>query len=393
MEQALHYPQHLLLGAIGLQDALPDSIRAMLAALLLVVFLRFFEARIPGHEFHYGQSFRKAALVALIAIPLLVWLFPASRMVVFVEDLMPARAGGSIWLVVLAVWAAGCMISAAVLIASYVTAHASNRRCTPTRNPKLVARLDHWAHRLGMTDSLQGPLELLEIPGGEPRFLASGKRIAIPTAALHWPGNLQDVLLILSLSHLKRRHGHWHLFGQIVNCAYWPLPWTQSLHANLLRDFRRSADELAESCYQDRLGYARTLRQLEQRLAAPASGRGAPGESPLERGYLQALWSPLTTYASRIGRLLSPSTEVQWRFEELLAVRSTDAERLWTDPYDRVVLFVGQAVFLAFLLTGVTLRERPPEPDYEYSMPFELLWKEHFHRNQELLEKVTPSSS
>ena len=45
-------------------------------------------------------------------------------------------------------------------------------------------------------------------------------------------------------------------------------------------------------------------------------------------------------------------------------------------------------VFLAFLLTGVTLKEKPPELEYKYYMPFELLWKEYFHRNQELIDKM-----
>ena len=62
----------------------------------------------------------------------------------------------------------------------------------------------------------------------------------------------------------------------------------------------------------------------------------------------------------------------------------------WTDPYDRVALYVGQAVFFAFLLTGVTLRERPPDLDTDYSMPFELLWREHLHRNEELEQRVRP---
>ena len=75
----------------------------------------------------------------------------------------------------------------------------------------------------------------------------------------------------------------------------------------------------------------------------------------------------------------------------LLRERSEDNQLSWTDPYDRVVLFVGQAVFLAFLLTGTTLKERPPEVDYEYSFPFELLWKEHFHRNQEMLDQFQGS--
>ena len=95
-------------------------------------------------------------------------------------------------------------------------------------------------------------------------------------------------------------------------------------------------------------------------------------------------------YGNALRQLLKPAIEPEWRLDELLAERSADNRISWTDPYDRVVLFVGQAVFLAFLLTGTTLKERPPEIDYEDSFPFELLWKEHFHRNLELQEKVQP---
>lgn len=388
METVLHYPQDFLLGAIGMLDALPDSVRAILAAILLVVFLRIFESRIPRHEIQYGQSFRKTALVALMVIPLFVWLFPASRMIVFVEELIPTDAGMHwFWIGVLTIWLTGMVISVAALIRCHLSAHAEMMRFKTVSDDKLSARLDHWQRRLG----IDGTLQLVEVPGDQPRFLSSGARIAMPSAALHWPGTLQDILLIVSLSHLKRRHRRWHLFGQLVSSAYWPLPWTRMLHAHLLHDFQQSADELAESCYQDRMGYSRALRQLEARLSAPVNVRGSPHEPKVQTNHYQAARAGLLSYTASLRTLLDPLAEPGWRLDELLTERGTDAKLLWTDPYDKVVLFVGQAVFLAFLLTGVTLRERPPELDYEYTIPFELLWKEHFHRNQELLDKTQPN--
>ncbi len=387
MESLLTLPQDLLLGAIALLDALPDGARAALAAAFLILFLRHFEARIPGFEIQYGQSFRKTALVALIFIPTFVWLVPDSRMTVYVEELGPADEGvHPFWLVLLGIWLTGLLAALTALIRVRLGLRSEMHALPPIDDEKLANRMAHWQRRLG----LQAPLTLVESPGTEPKFFASAGSVAIPAAARHWPGNLQDLLLIVSLVHLKRRHRRWHRFAELVSCIYWPVPWVQKLADNLILDFQLSADELAESCYRDKLGYDRALRQLAQRLEQPVGQPASAIAEPVPAGAWGRLAAGVRNYLLRLRQLLEPAGEPPWHLSEVLSERNSDNQLTWTDPYDRVVLFVGQAVFIAFLLTGTTLKERPPEVDYEYSFPFELLWKEHFHRNLELQEKVQP---
>ncbi len=387
-------PQALLLDAIAWLDAMPDGARAALAAGFLMVFLRYFETRIPTFEIQYGQSFRKTALVALVLIPAFVWLVPASRMTVYVEALEPATDSVHLfWFSLLGLWLAGLLVSLTALTRAQLVLRTELNGLQTIDDEKLLSRLAHWQRRLGVGGGVDDDISLLEVPGSEPRFLTAGRHVAFPAAARHWPGNQQDVLLIISLAHLKRRHRRWHGIGWLVSCLYWPVPWVQKLSGNLIRDFQQSADKLAESCYQDRLGYDRALRQLAQRLEPPRRGRSATatqgnGSAP---DLKSRLTSALQDYATALKRLLTPAVEPDWELADLLSERSADHRLTWTDPYDRVVLFVGQAAFLAFLLTGTTLEERPPEIDYEYSFPFELLWKEHFHRNQELEEMVQPA--
>jgi hypothetical protein len=260
---------------------------------------------------------------------------------------------------------------------------------------KLNARLAHWQRRLGMHRFGAQPSALTPIlvryPGDRPRLFIHHSRIGLPSAATHWPGSTRDILIIQNLCHLKRHHGRWHVIAQAVVCVYWPVTWVQSVHRHLLQDFRRAADELTESCYQDKLGYGRALRQIEQRLTPPARKVNTPindPESPSKKSLAMVFQSWWRNYLRSLSQIFPPRAEPEWELESLLAERSSEDKLLWTDPYDKVVLFIGQAAFLAFLLTGVTLKERPPDIEYKYSMPFELLWKEYFHRNQELQDKV-----
>jgi hypothetical protein len=150
-------------------------------------------------------------------------------------------------------------------------------------------------------------------------------------------------------------------------------------------------DELAGSCYRDRLGYDRALRQLAQRLVLPTGILQASGRAHWGSWMPGKMAERFHVYIRSVQHLLQPDTDPVWRLDDLLRERGAEHKLAWNDPYDRVALFVGQAAFFAFLLTGATLQERPPEADYEYSMPFELFWKEHFHRNLELQEKAQPS--
>jgi hypothetical protein len=383
MDVLLALPGEALIGAIGLLDSLPGYIRAMLAAALLVASLRLFEVRIPRNQVLYGQSFRKTALVVLVVIPLLVWLFPSSRMVVFVEELPTAAQDDHwAWQALAGIWLIGALAALARLLQACRSASTAARDMIRVEDEKLLARLAHWQRRLGMRE----PVSLVLFVGDIPRQLMRRGTIGIPAGAVHWPGTTRDIVLIQSLCHLKQGHGRWHRMALMVACLYWPVTWIQTLHSRLLVDFQRSADQLTESCYRDPMGYDRALRQLQQRLTPPAAG--ARSEVELSGSRWQAVAESMRHWRESVRCLLAPEPEPVWNPDVLVVEREEERLLIWTDPYDKVVLFVGQAMFLAFLLTGVTLKEKPPEFEDAYYLPFELLWKENFHRNQEFLERT-----
>jgi len=371
--------QTLITGTIGWLDVLPDGLRAMLAALVLAGALAWFEKRIPLQETHYGQSYRKTALVALLVVPMLVWLLPASRMVVFV-DILPVRPS-SLHLIAnstYAVWLAGVAVTMSGKLLAWWKRRRLLRALPVVSDARLTSRLTHWRTRLGMASPAVLHASTDDLPG----FFDSGRQLLFPAMAVHWPASQQDVLIINALCSLKRHHHRWHRLAQLVGCVYWPVTWVQQLNANLCRDLELTASDLSDSCYQDHLGYARALRQLEQRLMPADHSRSASRGGNRSPGVV-------TRYGTGLWALFREA-EPRWQIDRLLSARAGGSSARWKDPYDRVVLAVGQAVFLAVLLTGVTLRERPPDIEEKYLMPFGLLWKEHFHRDLELREKVQP---
>ena len=391
MEQVLDLPAEALLGVIAVLDGLPDYVRAMLASLLLVALLRFFDSRIAANEVQFGASFRKTALIALAAMPLVIWLVPSSRMVVFVEE-MPSSTAATAWgwLALLGAWGLGCALALLRLARAHLELGRALSAAAGVDDQKLLDRLDHWQRRLGSARSVT----LCVVPGTCPQQVIGSARLGVPAAALHAPAPVQDVLIIQALCQRKKRLRFWHLLAQLISCCYWPITWVPRLHARLLEDLELVIDGMAESCYGDKSGYARALRQIEERFAEPATERGrspkggtaadtagAPGP-----GRMAALRSTLERYALDLQRLYFPAAAPRWRAEALPAVHARHDELQWGEPYERVVLFVGQAVFLAFLITGMTLRPMPPEIEKTYMLPFQFAWMENFHRNLERIE-------
>ncbi|HEY5645184.1 MAG TPA: hypothetical protein VIS76_04550 [Pseudomonadales bacterium] len=374
----------LLVNLLGMIDVMPAGMRALTTALVLAGALTFFEKRIPGPQTQYGQSFRKTALVALLAVPAFVWLAPASRMVVFVEALPDSPSWMAVlWWAFTLTWLAGFTVTASAVLSRQLASARVLRSLPRVDDAKLLARLDHWCARLGRTSRP----EVLLAPGDQPAYLLSGTQLVFPAAALRWPVNQQDALIINGLCSLMNSHRRWHRIGAFVACVYWPVRSIQRVHANLLKNLRLAASDLAESCYQDRLGYTRALRQLAQRLKPRAKDLSRTREATIADNGRRV---GAVQRCLRALRALMPADDPVWDPGELLAARTQEAVRLWTDPYDRVVLFIGQAVLVAVLVTGVTLRERPPETEERFLMPFGLVWKERFHRNLELQEKVQP---
>jgi hypothetical protein len=284
-----------------------------------------------------GVSYRKSALLVLLIVPALAHAVIGVRLVLLVEELRALGAAPDIlWWAVLAGWLVGVgyfgkrAVGAMGLRAPSSSISLSTSLSTEendTVDDKLVARFDHWRDRLAIARDVR-----LVIGDHQVSFASSvfAPRIILPRAVTHWPLAAQDLLIARELCYLKRNTRIWSVIGEIVAVMYWPIPWVREIAAGLGSSLKVTCDKLAMSCFNDRLGYERASRQLEQRLQVPTDGR--PSIEP------EVEWEPEDT---------SPGTRARYR-------RRSQRK----DPqYDRVFWLLLQAMALVFVLTGTTLRQ------------------------------------
>lgn len=389
-----------LIYAVGLLDALPGYIRAMLAAVLLVWLLARFARKIQDQETRFAELFRKSAFLALVALPLIVLLFPGIRMVVYAEVLPSINSPTQyLWPGLFAIWNLGALFSLYQLYKAHRQARIAQQSLSllPAES-KLCGRLQHWQRRLGN----HADIGLCYASTQRPWHSQTGKRlIGLPNAAEHWPAPIQDLLLLHELCHYQKHSPRWHLLSQVVACAYWPFPWVQNLQTKLDESLQSSADELSEACYRDPMGYARGLRQIDQRLALP-KGSATKQTAQVELGLRDRLASTvshskagLQGYLEALKALLHPEPLPHWDITALLEQRELrELVERHSDPYDRVLLLVGQAAVLAVVLTGTTLRPMPPEEDPWEKYVENFRQVENFHRSIEAFEaKREPGST
>jgi hypothetical protein len=372
VETLTDIPLDVLVWYVGLLDRIPDYWRAMIAGGLLVLMLAHSRRKVPARDVQFSISFAKTSLVVLAITPLVVWLLPASRFNVLVERLEPVEPANLAWLSALAVWLGGFLIGATRLLAGTVATRAGARALpTVAKDHKLSSRLAHWQRRLGIGRPLT-----LALAGDTPRYLPGARRIVLPRAAEHWPAPAADVLIIQALCRMIKRQGRWHLLAQLVACAYWPVPWVRQVHERLTRDFHIATDTLAAACYQDNLGYQRALQQIEQRLGPATDGSTAAADA----GAITRFRS-LNAYRSHLGACFQPRPGIDWSAATLKRVHDERREVVWTEPGERLVVLVGQAVFVALLVGGVTLKEIPPEVERDYSITLNPKWMDTAFRN------------
>lgn len=379
----------LMIYAVGLLDALPGYIRALLTAVLLVWLLARLEREIKGRETRFAELYQKSALFALVAIPTLVLLFPGIRMVVYADVLPSIKSPTDIlWLGLLAIWSLGSLLSFSRLWQAHHRKRVEQSSFTPLEtDAKLYLRLQHWRRRLGNKTTIGLCYSHTQRPW---HSQTANPLIGLPNAAEHWPAPIQDLLLLHELCHYQKSSPRWHLANQLISCVYWPLPWVRGLQAKLDTSLQLSADELAEACYRDPMGYARGLRQIEERLS-PSEQRKPKLEAEPAAGLIQRASRSATDvrlglrrYVENLRALLQPEALPHWDITVLLSERQKrEVSERHSDPYDRVLLLVGQAVFLAVVLTGTTLREMPPkvDPNQEFVRQYRLI--ENFHRSLE----------
>ena len=118
----------LLIYTVGVLDALPGYIRALLTASLLVWLLARVEREIKINETRFAELFRKSAFLALVVVPAIVLLFPSIRMVVYAEVLPAIELPTNwLWLGILATWSLGTLVSAYRLFGPIVLRALSNK--------------------------------------------------------------------------------------------------------------------------------------------------------------------------------------------------------------------------------------------------------------------------
>lgn len=367
MDALLDTPLAALIWYVGLLDRLPDFARAMLAGLLLVGLLALSRRSVPQRDVQFSLSFWKISLIILVAVPLVVWLLPATRITVFVERLDPALAPASAaWLALLGLWGLGFVAAMAALARGYVRT-ASRVMALPVvpEDDKLTQRLRHWQHRLGIS----GGRALVLTDSGQPTHLAGLPRVVLPRAAVHWPASAVDVLLIQALCRHRKHQGGWHLFAQVVACCYWPLPWVRRMGDGLLQDFHITADNLAAACYQDEPGYYRALRQIQQRMGSTGTTSGG-AETKVRAGIAAVAGA----YLRHLRSAFRPAPGFAWDAGALAAAYDGRRAARWSEPGEKLAFLIGQSLLVAVLASGATLREVPPEIERDYSITLNPSW-------------------
>ena len=313
---------------VGSLDSLPNAGRLFLSAVLLALLLGFINRRIAPANIALGVSFRKSALLALLLIPALIHFVIGARLVLVVEEL-PAvgSAPGYLWWLLLGIWIAGVgyqlKLGERSLKQRLLVVSERDIAGIEDVDPKLDARFAHWRRRLNMPAEVRLALGNVQVP------LCAGfvdPVIVLPKAAAHWPVTVQDLLLTRELCRLKLPLRIWAAVGECVAALYWPVAWVKAIGRGLSESLEQTGNRLAMSCFNDRLGYERASKQLEQRL-----------EAETER-------SPMPEWES-----VDVSLGARVRYRE--------RSRRKDPQYDRVFWSLVQATVVVFVLTGTTLRQ------------------------------------
>jgi hypothetical protein len=348
-------------------DTLPQFGRIMLLALLLSIVLSVFARILPAR---YGDNthilFRKAALLALIGVPLLVWLTDL-RMTVYVVQ---AETFESAWprlttTLAVSLWLLGVVVSGRRLWRKIDATRAEVVDNMP--GEKLRKRLGHWQGRLNINAELR-----LVVGGAQEPWHTRGT-IVLPAAALNWPSGVVDAMLLLQLAQIKQRCWHWMLLAQGMLCLFWFAPWVKKLVAELLVLLPRPAVGLARAAYRDPEGWRRDVRQVQRRLQtmAPVGDERDPLlrlDPGLEVAPGFELDKPGQPWPAEVGGAETMANETT-RWDQV-------RHRYWRrhfDPYERVFWLVAGASLLVAFCTTLTIERSPPEFEPRF---LEIKWQD-----------------
>ena len=321
-------------------DTLPSIGRTLLLATLLSISLCGVGAAIRRHPSGTMQLYyRKAAIVVLAGLPLLISFF-GIKMPVYVEQAQQFGTSIPAWIsyAVAFIWLCGVVWGVWQLLRQIMEAKAGLIADGAEIDDTIQKRVKHWLVRLNISP---GPRVLI---GGSCPAAQTGSLIVLPEAAKHWQVGQLDVLLLLQLAQSKQRGWLWLIFSKMAMCLYWPFPWVERLFRPMPELLVESARPLARAAYRDPDGWRRDRNKLADRyetLSEPKADMqiclvsGIPNDDPA-----------------------SPPSDVEpgsWA-----ATRQRRAERYF-DPYERVYWLVAVASVVVSVGSTLTIRQASPE--------------------------------
>ncbi len=361
-------------------DTLPAEGRVMLLAVLLSLALHgFTRAADNGRDvsLSYRLMYRKGALMALLLVPLLVYLTNL-QMPVHVEQFVAFNTPVPAYVcaAVLLLWLAGAVVQLLRLgrVVRHTSLEAARGRAA---SAPLQARLTHWSKRL----HLQSAVEVVCEGSSRPWHTFCGYRrvrIVIPAAALNWPVGVTDVMLLQQLAQIKQGAWGWLLFARVIRALYWPLPWVAVLARQLAQMLVLPADKLAAAAYRDAEGWQRDLRNHDKRLsglAAAVAGRGR-GERLLLADITQArqLQPPEPSAAEQARATVSVGEQT---FERRWSGTKARLRRKYRDPHEQAYWLIAAACVAVGIATTLTVVQAPPEFDPRF---LEVKWRDSMVR-------------
>jgi hypothetical protein len=334
-------------------DSLPSIGRIVLLSGLLSVAVTVFARALRRNGIKgVNVIYRKAALVALLVVPLAVYVFNV-RMPVTVDEVTPVSMAipTLVTYAVVLLWSFGFVYQA----------HGLLRRVRKTKvlagpaseSGELRSRLAHWRNRLNYEPKIEFVCTGSETAwhiGGFGRL--SRPVIVLPGAARHWPKGVVDVMLLTQLAGLKQRAWLWLVFGRLVQALYWPTPWVGGLVDDLAKHLVNPTRSLAQSALRDPDGWRRDWRNYEQRAAT------------LDEVVLGEL--------VRLPDCGAEEFEVD---ESSTSARERRARR-WKertrDPHEQAYWLLAAACILVATATTLTRVPTPPERDF---VPLSQQWE------------------
>lgn len=342
-------------------DTLPQGGRILLLAFLLSLALVGF-TRVLSPK--YGEKmhilYRKAALLALILVPYLVWLTDI-RMAVYVDNVRNFSTDIPYYatIALLVAWIAGVVVQV-YRLGKRVGATVAQVPKTQA-SEKLKKRLEHWQSRL----NFKSTVGLLTEGGDRPWH--TNDTVVLPAAALNWPMGVVDAMLLLQLAQLKNRCWYWILTSEFVACVFWFAPWVAKLAEQLRALLPHPAVSLARAAYRDPEGWRRDFRALKQRAETLRQVGG------VEDVYLRmdlGLDSDDPRDTPRIGS--DEATEAVTHEQRWRQTRQKRWQKHF-DPYERVYWLVASASLVVAIFSTLTIERSPPEFEPRF---LEIKWQD-----------------